>query len=190
MRKMPKATHAVTAIPAPSSVLAACRLIFCQEPRQAHQGCFPAAGRWLPLPEPGQGTRAEIPAACGATGAGDGAASVTDHLCGHDGHGVLHLASGFADLASLALRRAFERLEPGAPSVSVHNVVPLLSLQRDIERDAACQDAGSAVRWQATLSEVLWLARRHLGDGWKPFAADLRASATLQSMWGAPRRPG
>ena len=112
--------------------------------------------------------------------------SITDHLCGHDGHGVLHLASGFADLASLALQRAFERLEPGALAVSVHNVVALLRLQRDIERDAACQDAGSAIRWQAKLSEVLWLARRHLGDGWEQFAADLRARGDLSFLWGPP----
>ena len=45
---------------------------------------------------------------------------------------------------------------------------------------------GDAARWEATLSEVLWLARRHLGEGWESFAADLRASQGLQALWGAP----
>ena len=92
---------------------------------------------------------------------------------------------GIADLASLALRRAFERLESGG-AVSLHDVAGLLRLQREIEREAARQDAGNAARWQATLQEVLWLARRHLGDGWEPFAADLRASGAISFLWGPP----
>jgi hypothetical protein len=92
---------------------------------------------------------------------------------------------GVADLASLALRSAYERLEAGA-AVSLHDVAGLLRLQREIEREAAGQDAGSAGRWRATLREVLWLARRHLGDGWAAFAADVRASGDLAAMWGPP----
>ena len=92
---------------------------------------------------------------------------------------------GVADLASLALRRAFERVESGG-AVSLHDVVALLRLQREIEHDAAGKDVGTDARWQATLSEVLWLARRHLGDGWKPFAADLRASGAISFLWGPP----
>jgi hypothetical protein len=94
-------------------------------------------------------------------------------------------AVGVADLASLALRRAFERLESGG-AVSLHDVAGLLRLQREIEREAAGQDADSVARWQATLQEVLWLARRHLGDGWEPFAADLRASGAISFLWGPP----
>jgi hypothetical protein len=58
-----------------------------------------------------------------------------------------------ADLASLALRRCYERLEAGA-AVSAHEVVALLKLAREIEDDAASQDAGNDARWQATLREV------------------------------------
>ena len=87
------------------------------------------------------------------------------------------------DVAVLALRRAYERLESGA-AVSVQDVVALLKLAREAERDSA--GAGSAARWQATLQEVLWLARRHLGDGWAAFAADVRASGDLAAMWGPP----
>ena len=47
---------------------------------------------------------------------------------------------GVADLASLALRRAFERLESGG-AVSLHDVAGLLRLQREIEREAAGRDA-------------------------------------------------
>ena len=92
-----------------------------------------------------------------------------------------------ADLAALALRRCYERLEAGA-AVSAHDVTSLLKLAREIEHDAARQDAGNDARWQATLREVLWLARSHLRDGWPAFAADMRASAGLAAMWGPPPR--
>lgn len=94
-------------------------------------------------------------------------------------------APGLDDLAALALRRLWERLEAGA-AVSAHDVVALLKLAREIEHDAASQGAGNDARWQATLQETLWLARRHLGEGWKPFAADLRASGALNLLWGPP----
>lgn len=59
------------------------------------------------------------------------------------------------DVAALALRRAYERLDSGA-AVSVQDVVALLKLAREAERDSA--GAGSAARWQATLQEVCgWL---------------------------------
>ena len=92
---------------------------------------------------------------------------------------------GIVDLTSLALRRAFERLESGG-AVSLHDVAGLLRLQREIEREAARQDTGSVDQWRATLTEVLWLARRHLGDGWAAFAADVHASGDLAAMWGPP----
>jgi hypothetical protein len=91
-----------------------------------------------------------------------------------------------ADLASFALRRCYERLEAGA-AVSVHEVVALAKLARQIEDDAASQGAGNDARWEATLKEVLWLARSHLGDGWPAFAADMRASAGLAAVWGPLR---
>ena len=92
---------------------------------------------------------------------------------------------GIDDLAALVVRRCYERLEAGA-IVSAHDVVALLKLAREIEHDAARQDAGNDARWQATLREVLWLARSHLGEGWPAFAADMRASTGLAAMWGPP----
>lgn len=87
------------------------------------------------------------------------------------------------DVAALALRRAYERLESGA-TVSVQDVVALLKLAREVERDSA--GAGSAARWERTLSEVLWVARRHLGDQWPAFAADIRGSDVLSFLHGPP----
>jgi hypothetical protein len=87
------------------------------------------------------------------------------------------------DVAALALRRAYERLESGA-TISVQDVVALLKLAREVERDSA--GAGSAARWERTLSEVLWVARRHLGDQWPAFAADIRGSDVLSFLHGPP----
>ena len=46
-----------------------------------------------------------------------------------------------------------------------------LRLQREIDREAARQGAGTIGQWEATLREVLWAARRHLGEHWEPFVA-------------------
>jgi hypothetical protein len=88
------------------------------------------------------------------------------------------------DLVSLAMRRLWERLESGVCSVSPADVAALTRLAREIKTEP---DAGrSDERWQATVREILWLARSHLRDGWPAFAADVRASAGLAAMWGPP----
>ncbi len=46
-------------------------------------------------------------------------------------------AVGIADLASLALRRAYERLEVGVPGVSVQDAVAAMRLAWQVERDEA-----------------------------------------------------
>jgi hypothetical protein len=94
------------------------------------------------------------------------------------------------DVAALALRRAYERLESGAIEVSARDAVALLRLAREIEREQAPGHSDEA--WAATLRELLWLARSHLRDGWPAFAADVRAGGGLAAMWGPPpqRRAG
>ena len=88
------------------------------------------------------------------------------------------------DVASLAMRRLWERLESGVCSVSPADVAALVRLAREIKTEP---DAGrSDERWRAAVRELLWLARSHLRDGWPAFAADVRASAALAAMWGPP----
>ncbi len=88
------------------------------------------------------------------------------------------------DVASLAMRRLWERLESGVCSVSPADAAALVRLAREIKTEP---DAGrSDERWQAAVREILWLARSHLRDGWPAFAADVRASAGLAAMWGPP----
>jgi hypothetical protein len=94
------------------------------------------------------------------------------------------LAPTLDDVASLAVRRLWERLESGVCSVSPADVAALVRLAREIKTEP---DAGrSDERWQAAVREILWLARSHLRDGWPAFAADVRASAGLAAMWGPP----
>jgi hypothetical protein len=95
-----------------------------------------------------------------------------------------------ADLARLALRRAYERVLDGEAEVTLRDVAALLRLQHEIDREAADQTAGTTAQWDATLREVLWAARRHLGDHWEPFVADIRANQHLAAMWGPPGRSG
>ena len=97
-----------------------------------------------------------------------------------------------ADLARLALQRAYERVLDGEAEVTLRDAAALLRLQREIDREAARQAEGTIAQWQATLREVLWAARRHLGERWEPFAADIRANQHLAAMWGPPpqRRAG
>jgi hypothetical protein len=91
-----------------------------------------------------------------------------------------------ADLARLALRRAYERVLDGEAEVSLRDAAALLRLQREIDREAAGQATGTTAQWEATLREVLWAGRRHLGERWEPFVADLRANQQLAAMWGSP----
>jgi hypothetical protein len=76
--------------------------------------------------------------------------------------------------------------------VTLRDAAALLTLQREIDREAACQAAGTTAQWQAALREVLWAARSHLGERWEPFVADVRANQHLAAMWGPPpqRRAG
>ena len=102
------------------------------------------------------------------------------------------LAPGIDDLARLVLRRCYERILYGEAEVTVRDAAALLRLQREIDREAARQAAGTTAQWQAALWEVLWAARKHLGEHWKPFVADIRANQQLAAMWGPPpqRRAG
>jgi hypothetical protein len=70
--------------------------------------------------------------------------------------------------------------------VTLRDAAALLKLQREIDREASPQAEGTIAQWEATMREVLWAARRHLGEHWAPFAADLRANPHLAAMWGPP----
>ena len=74
--------------------------------------------------------------------------------------------------------------------MTLRDAAALLRLQRELDREAAGQAAGTVARWEATLREVLWAARSHLGELWEPFVADIRANQQLAAMWGPPRRSG
>ena len=77
-----------------------------------------------------------------------------------------------------------ERILYGEAEVTLRDAAALLRLQREIDREAAGQAAGTTAQWQAALREVLWAARRHLGERWEPFVADIRANRQLAAVWG------
>jgi hypothetical protein len=97
-----------------------------------------------------------------------------------------------ADLARLVLQRAYERALDGEAEVTLRDAAALLRLQREIDRETVGQAADTTAQWQATLREVLWVARKYLGEHWEPFVADIRANQHLAAMWGPPpqRRAG
>jgi hypothetical protein len=72
--------------------------------------------------------------------------------------------------------------------VTLRDAAALLRLQRELDREAGGQAAGTVARWEATMREVLWAARSHLGEHWEPFVADVRTSEQLAAMWGPPQR--
>ena len=78
-------------------------------------------------------------------------------------------AVGIADLASLALRRAYERLEVGVPGVSVQDAVAVSRLAWQIERDEAipARDAALAelAEAQAAVLSLKDAVIRHSGQG-------------------------
>lgn len=87
-----------------------------------------------------------------------------------------------ADLAQLALNRAYQGIQSGT-EVSVRDAAGILKLAREIARDQAdTAAAASAAQWEAALRELLWIARRHLGPSWRAFMNDLRGSETLLAI--------
>ena len=86
------------------------------------------------------------------------------------------------DLAQLASRRVWEALKAGILTVNIRDLVALMRLAAEFERDASRPDP----KWQASLAEVLWTARHYLGDDWPRFAADLRSNPALLAMWPRP----
>ena len=66
---------------------------------------------------------------------------------------------GVADLARLALRRAYERLEAGEAEVSIRDAVAVLRLAHEIEHDAAVAERDAARRQLEEWEHGLWIIR-------------------------------
>jgi hypothetical protein len=88
-----------------------------------------------------------------------------------------------ADLASLALRRCYERLEAGEQAVSLQDAAALVRLAREIERDDAVAERDAARRqleeWRQEFKSGLWavrsvLVRQYGQDAWAAFSAELK----------------
>jgi hypothetical protein len=92
-----------------------------------------------------------------------------------------------ADLARLTVQRAYEGLQDGDDSLMRH-AVAVTRLRREIDKDEqARQTQGTIEQWQSAMTEVLWIARKHLGGHWAAFAADIRSSEKLRAIM-PPRR--
>jgi hypothetical protein len=95
------------------------------------------------------------------------------------------------DVASLAMRRLWERLESGVCSVSPADVAALVRLAREAGRaDLRSAPGHSDEAWQASVRQLLWLAKSHLGTNWPAFVRDVRADRHLLDLWGDPPGPG
>jgi len=92
------------------------------------------------------------------------------------------------DLAQLAARRLWEALERGAVQVRARDVTALLRLAHETERERA--PGHSTEAWQASVRQLLWLAKSHLGTNWPAFVRDVRADRHLLDLWGDPPGPG
>lgn len=98
------------------------------------------------------------------------------------------LAPGVDDLARLAARRLWEALERSAVQVSARDVTALLRLAHETGRERAPGRSDEA--WQASVRQLLWLARSHLGTNWPAFVRDVRTDRHLLTLWGDPPEPG
>ena len=73
--------------------------------------------------------------------------------------------------------------------MTLRDAAALLRLQREIDREAALQAAGTTAQWEASLREMLWAARRHLaitGSRSSPTSAPISTSR----LCGGPLRNG
>ena len=88
-------------------------------------------------------------------------------------------AVGIADLASLALRRAYERLEVGVPGISVQDAVAVSRLAWQVERDEAIPARDQALAelaevQQAMLTLKAAVIRRSGPDEWRVLAGEVQ----------------
>jgi hypothetical protein len=72
-----------------------------------------------------------------------------------------------ADLAALALKRAYQRLEAGEAGANVRDVVALARLATEVEHDQTAAELGKAIAGLAGIQQAfriaLWTVRRHFG---------------------------
>ena len=73
------------------------------------------------------------------------------------------LVPGVADLARVAMQRAYERVEAGEAAVSLQNAVAAMRLAWQVERDQAIPERDAALRqlekWQQDMTEFTWALR-------------------------------
>ncbi len=85
------------------------------------------------------------------------------------------------DLAGLAMRRLWDRLEAGQAPVSWQDAAALLRLARKIERDVAAE-AGARARaemFEEGPASTLWTARRHIDPArWRARPPGTRTSTS------------
>ena len=84
-----------------------------------------------------------------------------------------------ADLASLVLRRCYERLQSGEAGVSLRDAVSVMRLAHEIEHDDALAERDAARRQIEKWQHGLWLirnaiVRRHGQDAWAAISAEVR----------------
>lgn len=60
----------------------------------------------------------------------------------------------------------------------------LLRLARETGRERAPGHSDEA--WRASVRQLLWLAKSHLGTNWPAFVRDVRADRHLLDLWGDP----
>jgi len=88
-------------------------------------------------------------------------------------------AVGIADLASLALRRAYERLEVGVPGVSVQDAVAVSRVAWQIERDEAIPARDATLAELAEVQQAMLtlkdaIIRRSGQDEWRALWGEVR----------------
>ena len=92
------------------------------------------------------------------------------------------LAPGVADLARVAMQRAYERVEAGEAAVSLQDAVAAMRLAWQVERDEAIPERDAALRqlekWQQDMTEFTWALRmvldRQYPGAWPAVMAEVR----------------
>ena len=88
----------------------------------------------------------------------------------------------FEDLADLVVRRCYEGLQSGRPTVSLQDAAAVMRLAWQIERDEAIPERDAALRqlekWQQDMSEFMWALRmaleRQYPGAWAEVMAEVR----------------
>lgn len=100
---------------------------------------------------------------------------------GADVEGTSSLATS-SDAMDAMIRIGYERIASGELTISGHELIAVMRLKAQLEANASA--TADSQLWQAAFTELVEIAKRHLGTKWPDFVKDVYASEAVAAVSG------